>query len=117
MKENFKNLLSDSTIKISLFTSFGLIIFQTLIILVFYPKFPPLIPIFNSQPWGMDRLFYSRGIFLLPIFLLFFLFLNTYISASSYKRHTLLARVLSVNSLIFIVLGFLAYLQIILLVF
>ncbi len=117
MKENFKDLLSDSTIKISLFVSFGLIIFQSLVIFIFYPKFPPLIPIFNSQPWGENRLFYSRGIFLLPVVLLFFLFLNTYISASTYKKNTLLARILSVNSLIFIVLGFLAYLQIILLVF
>lgn len=117
MKETLSFIYSDNLIKISFFASISLIIFQTILILVSYQKLPPLIPFFNSQPWGVERLGPSAAILIMP-FLLFTIFaVNNVLSNIFYKQNSLIARILSFNSFLFILLGFLAYVQIVLLVF
>lgn len=117
MKDNFKLLFADVIVRTSLVASLLLIFLQTALIIFFYSKLPPLIPVLNSQPWGNERLYGSGVTLLFPVVLLLILITNVIISSFYYKKHTLIARILSFNSLICIILGLLAYLQIILLVY
>lgn len=117
MKGNFKLLVSDTIIKFSLLVSCVLILLQVIIVVFFIGKNPPYVPFFNSQPWGEERLVNSEIIPLLPAILFFVFLLNNICSGILYKKHTLVARMLSVNSLLFVVLGFLAYIQILFLIY
>ena len=117
MKDNLNLILSDNLIKIAIFSSGFLILFQALLILLFFPKLPPLIPFLNSQPWGEERLYPANIVFLIPVLLIIIFVINNFLSAAFYKRNTLMARILSFNSLLFIFLCLLAFAQIILLVF
>lgn len=117
MKDNFKLLFSDSIIRMSLIISVILISLQTALIAFFYSKLPPLVPVLNSQTWGNERLYSSSVTLLFPIILLLILITNIFTSSFYYKKHSLIARILSFNSLICIILSLLAYLQIILLVY
>ncbi|OGH15050.1 MAG: hypothetical protein A3G66_02780 [Candidatus Levybacteria bacterium RIFCSPLOWO2_12_FULL_39_17] len=116
MKGNLKLIFSDNIIKNSIFASIFLILTQTILILILFKQFPPLIPILNSQPWGTERLFSSSIVFLLPLFLTAIFILNNSLSAIYYKKSILIARILSFNSFLFIFLGILAYIQIIFLI-
>ncbi len=116
MKNVFNTVLSDNIIKISTGVSLILLIFITILIAFFYQKLPPYIPFFNSLPWGTERLFSSVVVVFLPVVFLSVIIVNTMISAYLYASHALIARMISFNGLLVIILGFLAYLQIVLLV-
>lgn len=117
MKNNFKVLLSDSIIKIAFYIAIIFIILQAILTGIFFNNLPPVIPFFNSQPWGEARLFISWGILFIPVVLLLGFCVNTIIAALFYNKHALIARMITFNGLLFVVLGFLAFLQIVLLVF
>ncbi len=117
MKDNLKYLFSDNLIKICLFLSVSLMLIQMILVIVFYYKFPPLIPFLNSRPWGEERLAPSGAILLIPTAFLIVFFVNNFLASIFYKRNTLVARILVFNCLLLILLGLLAYIQIIFLVF
>ncbi|HRN96331.1 MAG TPA: hypothetical protein PLD54_02710 [Candidatus Levybacteria bacterium] len=116
MKKTINILLSDNIIKMSAGISFTVLLVCTILIAVFYTKLPPYIPFFNSLPWGTQRLFSSIGVIFLPIIFLVIILLNNALSAYLYSQHALMARMVSFNGLLFVILGFLAYVQIVLLV-
>ena len=117
MKNNFKVLLSDPIIKIAFYIAIILVFLQAILTGIFFNNLPPVIPFFNSQPWGEARLFSSWGILFIPIALLLGFCINTVIASVFYSKHVLIARMITFNGLLFVVLGFLAFLQIVLLVF
>ena len=69
MKEKFNTILSDQFVRISLLLSLVFIIPLITIIIVTYGNLPPLIPFFNSMPWGEQRLIASNVTVILPILL------------------------------------------------
>ena len=117
MKNNFKILLSDFVIKIAFYVAIILIFLQATLTGIFFNDLPPVIPFFNSQPWGEARLFSSWGILFIPVVLILGFCTNTIIASLFYNKHVLIARMITFNGLLFVVLGFLAFLQIVLLVF
>lgn len=117
MRNNLKLLFSDNIIKTSFMISIALIMVQSLLVMFFFTKLPPLIPFLNSQPWGETRLYASSIIFLLPTFYLSVFIINYFLSAIYYQKNTLIARTLSFNCLLFMLLGILAFVQILLLVY
>ena len=117
MKEDLRHILSDNLIRISVVSSCILIMLQILLSIFFIPRFPPLIPLLNSQPWGGDRLFPPSSALIIPISFIIIFLVNNLASAIFYKKNMLAARILSFNSFLFILLGILAYIQIIFLVF
>ncbi len=117
MKDNLRLILQDNLIRICLYVSISFIFIQTLLTVYFFPKLPPLIPFINSRPWGHERLASSSLIFLIPGFFVVIFLINNLMSAFFYKQNTLMARMLSITALLFILLGILAFLQIIFLVF
>src|SRR3989344_2269782 len=107
MRGNFSLILSDNIIRISFYSSLAIIILQCILLSVTFNRLPPLIPFLNSQPWGVGRLYESWVVFII----------NNFLSLVYYRANTLASRILSFNAFLFILLGFLAYIQIVLLVF
>jgi len=117
MKEKFSIILSDQFARISLLLSMLFVIPLILIILATFSNLPPLIPFFNSMPWGEQRLAPSWVTITLPFLLLVILSTNIFISLLVYKRYVLIARIALFICFLFLLLGLLAYLQILFLTF
>lgn len=117
MKEKINTLLSDKIIRLSAGIAVILICVLSGLILTLQQRFPPVAPVFNSFPWGDDRLADSNILMTIPPILIIAFLVNNILSLWLYKKHTLVARVLSFNALLFVLLGVLAYLQIVFLVF
>ena len=117
MKGSLSLILSDNIIRISFYSSLIIIIAQCILILLTFNRLPPLVPFLNSQPWGVDRLYASSVVFVIPFVLAAVFIINNFLSLFYYRENTLASRILSLNAFLFIFLGFLAYIQIVLLVF
>ena len=117
MRGNLSLILSDNIIKISFYSSLILIILSCISILITFNRLPPLLPFLNIQPWGVERLYESWVVFFIPFVLAIVFITNNFLSLVYYKANTLVSRILSFNAFLFILLGFLAYIQIVLLVF
>ncbi len=117
MREKFSLTLTDNFIRISSGLCLLFLIPTTIVIVLSYEKLPPLIPLFNSMPWGEERLYSSTINIFFPLMLLSIFVINFAIGSFIYKKFALVARILSFNSLLFIALAFLAYIQILFLIF
>lgn len=117
MKEKFKIILSDQFIRISLLLSLVFLLPLVVIILLTYGTLPPLIPFYNSMPWGEERLAYSQVAVFLPVILITLFVVNIAQAMFSYSKYVLVARIVLFNSFLFLLLGLLAYLQILFLTF
>lgn len=99
MKERFNHLLRDRIVKISYFFSFVLIFLAFLYIIFIYQQLPPLIPVFNQLPWGIQRLGEKVMIFLPFSINLVFFIINIVFSLGIYKKMPLVVRMLSITTL------------------
>jgi hypothetical protein len=117
MKGKIKTILADQFTRISLIFSIVILLPLITIIVLTYNNLPPLIPFFNSMPWGEDRLFSSSYIIFMPISIFLVFVLNTFLATFSYAKYVLVARIIMINTFLFLILGLLAYLQIIFLTF
>lgn len=117
MKGKFKTILSDQFVRLSLLLSVVFIVPLITIVLFSYQNLPPLIPFFNSMPWGEDRLIYSNVVILLPVLILGIFIVNTMQAVFTYSKYVLVARIIMFNTFLFLLLGLLAYLQILFLTF
>lgn len=113
MKEKFSLLLSDKFARISLLLSFLFVIPLIVLIVFSYKNLPPLIPFFNSMPWGEERLYNSSVTIFLPLILIFVLALNIIQSVLVYKKYVIISRIVLFNCFLFLLLALLSYLQII----
>ena len=117
MKEKFKLILSDQFARISLVLSLIFIIPLLIIIITTYGNLPPLIPFFNSMPWGEDRLIVSGLTVFLPLLLVIIFIGNVVLATVFYSKYVLISRITLFNCFLFLMLGLLAYLQILFLTF
>lgn len=76
------------------------IVLTLLIVILFYSRLAPLIPLYNQMPWGEARIGTKNQIFF-PIVLGFIIFLvNLFLSSRLREKAPLLARMLSVVSIL-----------------
>jgi uncharacterized membrane protein len=92
-----------------------LIIVQMGLIILFYPKLPPQIPLFFSRPWGEQQLVLPILIIILPIFSLVFLIINSLIASMFLDKEKFLSQVLVFGSVIFTIFNTIAMIKIFLL--
>ncbi len=116
MKDNFRLIYLDKSIRYSLLISVLILTILTLVLLFVYTKLPPVIPLFNSLVWGSERLANRLIIFVIPISLILIGVINVILSRVAYKRRALLSRMLSLNLLLVVVLSAVAFIQILFLV-
>lgn len=98
MKKYFKNLKHDKLVLRLFILSFLIITSTYIIIIISYTKLPPLLPIFNQFPWGEQRLAITPGIFIPPIIVTFYFFVNIFLSAFSYEKYPLIARIFAITT-------------------
>jgi hypothetical protein len=106
MKELFKDIKNDKTIISAFYINIFFIIANVALVLLFYGKLPPLVPIFNQLPWGEQRLGITPTVFIPVLTSLLILIINIFISALVYKNVPLISRILSAISLIIGILTF-----------
>lgn len=98
MKKYFKYIKQDRLILRLFILSFILVALAFIYALINYTKLPPLLPIFNQFPWGEKRLSITPGIFIPPFVALGILILNVFLSAYSYEKSPLIARLFAVTT-------------------
>ena len=117
MKGKFRLLIKDQFTRLSLILSLLFLIPSIAIIFYTYGNLPPLLPFYNSMPWGEDRLLSSNLVLVFPLLLLLVFLINVIQSAFFYSKYVLIARIFMINTFLFLALGLLAYLQILFLTF
>ncbi|NTU73409.1 hypothetical protein HGB07_04545 [Candidatus Roizmanbacteria bacterium] len=98
---------------------YGLITADVLMALVIGLKFrslPPQIPLFYSQAWGEDQLTDIWFIFILPLLLHLFIFLNLFLINRYFPTHALMKDISRVISWFFIVAFTVIFLRLIFLI-
>lgn len=111
MKGLFKKINADKIIRLATYISFGFIFIHLIIIGVFYIFLPPVLPLFNQMPWGIERLGIKIEIFL-PLFItLLFVILNISLALRIREKMPLLARILSITGLLLCILSFIYILR------
>lgn len=98
MKKYFKYLRKDRLIFRLFILAFILVALSFIYAALNYTKLPPLLPIFNQLPWGENRLSITPGIFIPPFVALGILILNLFLSAFSYEKSPLIARLFAVTT-------------------
>lgn len=66
-------------------------------LIYFYPKLPPLLPLFYSLPWGEDQLVPKQQFFLLPLLISLITILNFTLAFYLHQIHLILKRLLMLN--------------------
>lgn len=117
MRGKIKIFLSDQFVRLSLILSVLFVIPLLFIIGYSINKLPPLIPFFNSMPWGEERLINSNVILVLPLLVIGIFLANIFQAIFSYSKYVLVSRIIMFNTFLFLLLGLLAYLQILFLTF
>jgi hypothetical protein len=113
MKKFFKEIRGDKTIMSAFYINIFFIILTIVLILFFYGRLPPLIPIFNQLPWGETRLGTTLTIFIPVLISLSIFIINIFISVLIYKNTPLISRMFSAISLLVGILTFIFALRII----
>lgn len=94
IKEGLDALLESKIAKISIRLSLGFLVLVSILILIFWTKLPPEIPLFYSRPWGKDQLV-KKSWFLILSFICFFLMVfNLQLASLWLKKKALLAKIL-----------------------
>jgi hypothetical protein len=106
MNEVSNLVKADKIVRWGMTFSFILLIFQASLLVLFYLRLPPIIPLFNQLPWGEDRLG-AKYEFLLPLIMtsLFFLF-NYILLRRLYTTMPLVSRIIGITTLLASLLSF-----------
>lgn len=98
MKKHFRNLKQDRLVLRLFILSFLIIAVNFIVIAIAYTNLPPLLPIYNQFPWGEARLAPTPGILIPPLIALSYFVINVFLSAFSYEKYPLIARILAVTT-------------------
>ncbi|MBP7832794.1 MAG: hypothetical protein KA035_03425 [Candidatus Levybacteria bacterium] len=117
MRSNYKILFADRVIVYAFIVSILGILFLIGLSGFQFLNLPPVIPLFNSLPWGEERLVAKWLIFVIPAFLIGILFLNLFLASKLYRRNALLSRIFLFNTLLGVGLSGIALTQVMFLIF
>lgn len=76
-----------------LLTSVGLMVLHQ-------ANLPPVVPLWFSKPWGIERLAAPESLWLLPLIIGIFLMLNNFIAKILFSNHKILALILVWSALL-----------------
>src|SRR3989344_6739166 len=116
MRGSIRILFQDKGVRYALIFSFLVLLVQIILLSFAYFRMPPVIPLFNSLPWGGERLARVQLVVLVPLFLIGITIFNIVLSKRTYRKHALFSRLLAVNTSLAITLSTLALVQIFFLV-
>jgi hypothetical protein len=98
-------ITADKIIRWAIRGSIVLLIYHLAYILISLQRIPPIVPLFNQMPWGEARLAPKFAIFI-PFGISFGIFImNIIIASVLYTKMPLIARIVSITSLLVCMLG------------
>lgn len=100
MKKFFNLLWKDKITYWGFLASILFILTSFILIVLFYQKLPPFLPLYNKLPWGYSRIGRKIEIFIYFGLACIIFILNLILSAFIYKRIVLLARFLCMTTVI-----------------
>ncbi len=87
-----------------------------ILILVSFHSFPPVVPLWYSRPWGLDRLTSPYWLFILPLSSLLWNTINSLLSASLIAEYLVFSQILSIGSFVISVMSLITLIKIILII-
>lgn len=100
MKGLFKRINTDKIIRLGTYISLVFLAIHFISVVIVYTLLPPYLPLFNQMPWGGDMLGVKIEIFIPFTIGLSFFILNLVLALRLYEKMPLVARILSITSLI-----------------
>ena len=100
VEEGRKTILSDRLSFVVFIICCASFLLQMALIFYSFSKLPPVVPLFYSKPWGEGILAPKMGLFLLPLTVFLFTFLNFFIVRIWVRGNFFLYRILVVFSLL-----------------
>jgi hypothetical protein len=94
----------------------ALFLIQLAYLIFSLPKLPPLLPVFNQLPWGVERLGTTYSIFLPLVVALICSVTNLILASITYSSMPLIARIMGFSSFLVMLLCFIFTLRTILLI-
>ena len=111
-----KFLSNDRTIWFSIIGSLIILFISLILTVIIYYNLPPLLPVFNQLPWGVDRLVGKLGLFIPIITSLVLVGINLLITHYIYSKIPIVTRMLSVTGFLISLLTFIFILRSVLLI-
>lgn len=100
MSAIIKFLAQDRTIWFAILISLGILIVSAALITLSYWNLPPLLPLFNQLPWGVDRLSSKLGLFIPVIIATSMIGINILVTYYIYEKIPTVARLLNISGLV-----------------
>ena len=117
MRNSINYVFADKIMLLGFIISVMLLLIEILLISLMFHAFPPVVPVFNQMPWGVERLGSKDQLFTPLIIGIFILIGNFFFSSIIYQKIPLVARILCVTTVLvslFSLLFFVRLMQIIL---
>ena len=95
-----KHLSSDKTVWWSVIFSLAILVLTLFFVLLFYRALPPVIPIFNQLPWGTERLSTKLALLLPPGVAFVILIINVFMTNLISEKLPVVARMLTITTLL-----------------
>ena len=111
MKKLFKYTKTDKIIRLTTQIAATLIVFELLYTAISYFSLPPLVPLYNQLSWGEERLGLRFEFFIPSLIALIFLFSNLLLINKIYEKMPLVARIISITTLLISLLSFIFTVQ------
>lgn len=93
--------VKDKAIKASLQLSFLFLTGQLVVLLFFWPRLPPQVPLFYSRPWGKEQLTAPIGLLILPVISFLVTLINLAAASLMPKEEKLISQLLVLFGAIF----------------
>jgi len=110
---NFGKIWLEKRIARAIQITLFLFLLQLAIIIIFFSRLPPEVPLFFSLPWGEPQLVSSGFLFLLPFLSLIILFINTLLATITITSNKFLSVSLVIGSSFFALFNLVAVIKII----
>jgi O-antigen/teichoic acid export membrane protein len=92
--KTWKQHHTNSLIRLSSIITALCLIIGSSILLLYYSKLPPRVPLWFSKPWSEDRLASTPLLFILPLSTLFWYIVNSLLSVFVTKEHLVYTQIL-----------------------
>lgn len=113
MRASWKILSQNRIISLSTRFSFFLFAVGVICIVLFWNKLPPIVPLWYSKPWGVERLAHPLWLFLLPASSLCITGVNIYIASILTNEYLVFSQTLTLGSLVISLLSIITLIKII----
>lgn len=111
MKKLIRRINADKIIRLATYNSLLIILFQLILIVIFYNSLPPVLPLFNQMPWGIERIGTKIEIFLPLLLTTIFTIMNLILGLRIHNKMPLVSRILSITGLLACILSFIFVLR------